>query len=144
MENISKIKELGGWIILFCLSAIANSYWFIKSIIKTFRSTPNLNSSDIALIVQNLVLLALVIFLLKVLYFRPKRYAPKVAIIYCWFVLIFTIVGSMLVALLANVPIHFFIEKTWTSYIPATLSSTLWTLYFMKSKKVNDYFSQLN
>jgi hypothetical protein len=137
-SNVNKTNKVGGWLILFCLTLVVNIFEFPRALVKIFKED-TLNLPFVELVHSGIIsIFALV--LLIVLYYKRKKIAPKLAIIYIWslFVLYVILVIYQLVSTEQH-PRDFFTQN-WASFVYSIIPSIIWTLYFLKSERVKQTF----
>lgn len=135
-ESPQKYDRVGGWLILFCLGLIATISKSIKYFL-TEAENPIVLGFDL---INYVTILIFAIFLLVVLYYKRKRYAPKLAIIYCWTAVALNLLSSLYFIVSNNHDIGAFLAKVLPALLIYVAITTAWTLYFLRSERVKKTF----
>jgi|GEM_PF-553646 len=154
LPPLAEISGLGGWLVLIQIGIIST---LIMNIIQLFAYTIPAFQSDTwdqltvpgaeyyhpiwkpALIFDLVSSIAIIVFVLFALvaFYRKKRYVPSMMyILYS---------GSFLLALtqyliLQNIPEVGELDSTVSDLVRGFITSTLWILYFVRSKRVHNTF----
>jgi len=135
-----KVK-VRGWLILFFVSVISVIYISIISILDLGNlplETPGLLYGTE--FISNLIIMifALVVFILG--YYKRKKYTPKLVICYLWTVTLISFIPPIIFVSESEIAFSTFLSGTWIKFARSVIISVLWTIYFLKSKRVRETF----
>lgn len=140
-EAVSNGKKVGGWLILFFVSVIAAIYNSIRVIMRDESTYENLSTTvrnvDIGTSILNIIF-ALIIFVVG--YYLRKKYTPKLIIGYLWLVAVSTFISSYIITSAMEQSFLDLLKLRWTAFAWPIFVSILWTMYFLKSKRVKETF----
>jgi TRAP-type uncharacterized transport system fused permease subunit len=136
--NINKTNRVGGWLILFCLTLVVSIFELPKLLVKHFKDE-TINTSLVEFVHAGIIS-AFALVLLIVLYYKRKKIAPKLAITYCWSMFVLNIIATIYLLISTEQHVGDFFTQNWAPFVYSIITSTIWTLYFLKSERVKQTF----
>lgn len=148
----AKLEGIGGWLVLPAIGVVisplmilvtSKELWFAYSSVQWSIVGDQFNGSALKIIIGaetigNVGLLVMSVFLI-VMFFQKRHTLPRFFILFM--VISFALVGADLLAVSLFFPQKDLIEQSdIQKFVRQTISTVIWTLYFLKSKRVRATF----